>query len=50
VTKDIPGGQTVSGYPPQDHRQELRFQALLRRLPGLFEEWQVFKSHFAKES
>jgi UDP-3-O-[3-hydroxymyristoyl] glucosamine N-acyltransferase len=50
VTKDIPGGRTVSGYPPQDHREELRFQALLRRLPGLFEEWQAFKSRLTKGS
>ncbi|HZO93827.1 MAG TPA: UDP-3-O-(3-hydroxymyristoyl)glucosamine N-acyltransferase [Candidatus Baltobacteraceae bacterium] len=36
VTKDVAAGATVSGFPARDHREELRFQALLRRLPNLF--------------
>jgi UDP-3-O-[3-hydroxymyristoyl] glucosamine N-acyltransferase len=35
VTKDIPPGQTVSGFPAIRHREELRRQAALSRLPEL---------------
>lgn len=35
ITRDIPAGQRISGFPAQNHRQELRQQAALRRLP----EW-----------
>ncbi|HSR70439.1 MAG TPA: UDP-3-O-(3-hydroxymyristoyl)glucosamine N-acyltransferase [Acidobacteriota bacterium] len=38
VTKDIPSGSVVSGHPARDHRQELKSQALLRRLPQLQQE------------
>jgi UDP-3-O-[3-hydroxymyristoyl] glucosamine N-acyltransferase len=35
ATKDVPPGSTVSGFPAQDHAQELREHASLRRLPAL---------------
>lgn len=35
VTKDIPAGETVSGFPAVPHREELRRQAALTRLPEL---------------
>ena len=35
ATHDIPDGMTVSGFPAQEHRKELREQASLRRLPAL---------------
>jgi UDP-3-O-[3-hydroxymyristoyl] glucosamine N-acyltransferase len=35
VTRDVPQGATVSGFPAHDHREELRIQAALRRLPDL---------------
>lgn len=38
ATKDIPAGMTVSGYPAQDHRREMREQASVRRLPELAEQ------------
>lgn len=32
VTKDIPANSVISGFPAQDHRKEMEFQATLRRL------------------
>ncbi|MBU0672760.1 MAG: UDP-3-O-(3-hydroxymyristoyl)glucosamine N-acyltransferase [Candidatus Margulisbacteria bacterium] len=32
VTKDVPANSLVSGFPAQDHRKEIEFQASLRRL------------------
>jgi UDP-3-O-[3-hydroxymyristoyl] glucosamine N-acyltransferase len=32
VTKDIPSNSVVSGFPAQDHRKEIEFQASLRHL------------------
>lgn len=32
VTKDFPPNSVISGFPAQDHRQEMAFQAALRRL------------------
>lgn len=32
VTKDIPANSVVSGFPAQDHRQEMVYRAALRRL------------------
>lgn len=38
ATKDVPAEMTVSGYPAQDHRAELRAEASRRRLPELVEQ------------
>lgn len=38
VMKDIPPGRTVSGLHGRDHREELRIQAALRRLPQLLKD------------
>jgi UDP-3-O-[3-hydroxymyristoyl] glucosamine N-acyltransferase len=35
VFKDVPSNSTISGTPARDHREELRAQAALRRLPEL---------------
>ena len=35
VFKDVPANSVISGTPARDHRQELRAQASLRRLPEL---------------
>jgi UDP-3-O-[3-hydroxymyristoyl] glucosamine N-acyltransferase len=37
VTHSIPPGVTVSGFPAQDHRKELKQQAHIARLPKLYE-------------
>ncbi|HEU0012047.1 MAG TPA: UDP-3-O-(3-hydroxymyristoyl)glucosamine N-acyltransferase [Longimicrobium sp.] len=37
VFGDVPDGQTVSGYPARPHREALRAQAALFRLPALME-------------
>jgi len=37
VTRDVPANETVSGYPARPHREELRKQAQLARLPHLLE-------------
>lgn len=38
VVCDIPAGSTVSGFPAQSHKLELRQQASVRRLPELFHQ------------
>ncbi len=35
VTKDVPPGETVSGYPAKNHMQAMRLEAALRQLPEL---------------
>lgn len=44
VFKDVPSGSVVSGTPARDHRQELRAQAALRRLPDLLRLWRRDRS------
>jgi len=38
VTKSVPEGQMVSGYPAAPHSSAMRIQALVNRLPKLFEK------------
>jgi UDP-3-O-[3-hydroxymyristoyl] glucosamine N-acyltransferase len=35
LMRDVPAGETVSGYPARPHREQLRGQALVGRLPRL---------------
>ena len=35
ATRNVPPGATVSGFPARDHREELKKQALLRKLPEI---------------
>ncbi len=39
VFKDVPSGSVVSGTPAREHRQELRVQAAVRRLPDFLRAW-----------
>lgn len=41
ATRDVLPGATVSGFPARDHREELKKQALLRRLPEIAETLKV---------
>jgi UDP-3-O-[3-hydroxymyristoyl] glucosamine N-acyltransferase len=43
VIGDIPAATEVSGYPARPHRQEMKMQALLRRLPELFERMKALE-------
>ncbi len=38
VTKDVPPGETVSGYPAKKHTKAMRLEASLRNLPDLMKK------------
>lgn len=38
VTKDVPDGMMVSGFPAREHRQVLHDQAAIKRLPTIIEQ------------
>ncbi|MFC1489910.1 UDP-3-O-(3-hydroxymyristoyl)glucosamine N-acyltransferase [Candidatus Latescibacterota bacterium] len=38
VTKDVSGGDTVSGYPAKNHMKAMRLEAALRSLPDLMKK------------
>ncbi|ACZ19524.1 UDP-3-O-(3-hydroxymyristoyl) glucosamine N- acyltransferase [Thermanaerovibrio acidaminovorans DSM 6589] len=44
VVKDLPAGSFVSGFPARDHREELRLQGLVRRLPDLLERLKALEA------
>ncbi len=39
VFGDVPAGETWSGYPARPHRESLRAQAAVHRLPALLKSW-----------
>lgn len=47
VTKDIPAGMTVSGYPAREHRLARKLWAFTNRLPELFERLKAAESKLA---
>lgn len=46
VIGDVPAGAEYSGYPARPHREQMRVQALLARLPELFERLKSLESRF----
>jgi UDP-3-O-[3-hydroxymyristoyl] glucosamine N-acyltransferase len=48
VTKSIPAGLTVSGYPAKEHQQARREEAALRRLPELLKRVRALEKALAK--
>ena len=44
VLRDVPAGETVSGHPARPHREELRRQAHLGRLPRLLERVEALEA------
>lgn len=43
VLKDVPAGSFVSGHPARPHREEMKLQAALHRLPELLEHLDALK-------
>jgi UDP-3-O-[3-hydroxymyristoyl] glucosamine N-acyltransferase len=48
VTKDVPPGRLVSGFPAREHREELRIQALTVRLPDLYDRIRALEKEIAR--
>lgn len=48
AVRDIAAKQTVSGFPAQEHRDELRERAMVRRLPKLLEEMKALAERVAQ--
>ncbi len=36
VTQDVPDGMMVSGFPARSHREELKIEAIIKKLPELY--------------
>jgi UDP-3-O-[3-hydroxymyristoyl] glucosamine N-acyltransferase len=48
VSRSVPSGTMVSGYPARPHREELRIEAVLHRLPELLKEIRALKEKIEK--
>jgi UDP-3-O-[3-hydroxymyristoyl] glucosamine N-acyltransferase len=49
VIGDVPAGETVSGYPARPHREALRVEAELRRLPELIRRVRALEDGRSRE-
>jgi UDP-3-O-[3-hydroxymyristoyl] glucosamine N-acyltransferase len=47
AVKDVPPGAIVSGFPARDHREQMKIQALMARLPEMREEIRRLKKEIA---
>lgn len=43
VTKDFPPNSKISGFPAREHKEEIRFKALLKKLPWIIDELEKLK-------
>ena len=50
VTKDVPSGSVVSGLHCRDHREQLKAEAMMRRLPEVFRRWRSLKDQLEAKS
>jgi UDP-3-O-[3-hydroxymyristoyl] glucosamine N-acyltransferase len=48
VTKSVPAGKFVSGYPARDHNEEKRIKASISRLPSLLKKVQELSKRLEK--
>lgn len=48
VSRDVPAGVTVSGYPAQPHLEELKFEAALRKVPKMLETVKQLEKRIAE--
>jgi UDP-3-O-[3-hydroxymyristoyl] glucosamine N-acyltransferase len=49
VTHDIPDGTMVSGFPARLHRDELRIEAILKKLPELYKTVKMLEKQLNKD-
>lgn len=52
VTKDVPSNSVISGFPAQDHRQDLKMTAEMRKLAGVSKRLETIEqrlSHLASD-
>lgn len=49
VTHDIPDGTMVSGFPARSHRDELRIEAILKKLPDLYKTVKMLEKKANKD-
>ena len=50
VTRDVPSGSVVSGLHCRDHREQLKAEAMMRRLPEVFRTWRSLKAQLEAKS
>ena len=43
VTKDVPSGKTVSGLHGRDHSKQIKTEAIINRLPGMYRDLKTIK-------
>ena len=49
VTHDIPDGTMVSGFPARPHRDELKIEAILKKLPELYKTVKMLEKQVNKD-
>ncbi len=49
VSKDVPSHSVVSGQPAMDHQKWMKIEALKRRFPQIYREWQTWLRESRKD-